>query len=125
MEHDPKLPTWVPDWRKARHDLLLTLDVFQSSFKYVGSQGGDLDPTPRFDADGRCLSIEGFVVIVLKEDCLFSDPDPKFIASKLNSRPQMELLQACLMMGCKLKNAPGGSFYATTLVGILCLETNT
>jgi hypothetical protein len=125
MEHYSKLPTWVPDWREARHDLLLTLDVFQSCFKYAGPRGGGGgDPTPHFDADGRYLSIQGFVVTVVKEEFMFSDPDPKFISSKLSSRPQMELLQACLMMGCKLKNAPGGHFYATPLKRILYSETN-
>jgi Heterokaryon incompatibility protein (HET) len=127
MEHDSKLPTWVPDWRKARHDLLLTLDVFQSCFKYAGPQGGGGggDPTPHFDGDGRYLSIQGFVVTVVKEEFMFSDPDPKFISSKLSSRPQTELLQACLMMGCKLKNAPGGHFYVTPLKRIFYSKTDT
>ena len=107
MQRHSDLPSWVPDWRNAPNNLWLTLDVFKGSFKYDRPSEIVLDPVPYFNNYGRYLSIQGFVIITIKNDFTFSDPDIKFIASKLDSRPGVELVNSFLTMGCKLKNAPG------------------
>jgi Heterokaryon incompatibility protein (HET) len=107
MEHDPALPSWVPNWRTARHDLSLTLDVFCSSFAYNGPKGESYDTSLNIDHARKILSVKGFVITTLSRSCMFFDPDPKFISTKLSSQPQKTLLHSCLMMGCKIQNAPG------------------
>jgi hypothetical protein len=107
MLHDPTLPSWVPDWRTARHDLLLTLDVFRASFKYANANTKESDRSLTFDEDGRLLIVKGFVIETFNPGFRFFPVQPDFITSKLSSTPRKELLRACLMMGCKLKNSTG------------------
>lgn len=109
MHHDAKLPSWVPDWRISRHDLLLTLDVFRTSFNYKGLKPAEYNSAPRFEEtrSGNLLYVQGYIIATFTKSFMFFPPDLKFIASKLSLQPQRDLLLACLMMGCKLKNASG------------------
>ena len=109
MQHDPSLPSWVPDWRTARHDLLLTLDIFPDSFRYSGPQPEHYQREPWFEENERLLLVKGYVIATFSRAFMFFDIEPSFIASKLDSTSQNDQLLACLMMGCKLKNVPGSS----------------
>jgi hypothetical protein len=107
MQRDPALASWVPDWRTARHDLLLTLNVFGSSFKYTGQRTENFDTVPYFDGEGKLLFVKGYVIETFTRSFTFFPVDPKYVTAKLSSRPQKDLLLSCLMMGCKVKNATG------------------
>jgi len=107
MLHDPSLPSWVPDWRTARHDLLLTLDIFPDTFKYTGPKMEISNNSIEFKENGRLLMVKGSVIATFNPGFRFFPVQPDSIISKLSSTPRKELLRACLMMGCRLKNATG------------------
>jgi hypothetical protein len=107
MLHDASLPSWVPDWRTGQHHLLLTLDVFRASFRYTNANTKEVDRSLNFEGNGRLLVVKGFVIATFTPGFRFFLIEPDFIKAKLNSTPDKELLRACLMMGCRLKNSTG------------------
>ncbi|TVY64273.1 Heterokaryon incompatibility protein 6 OR allele [Lachnellula suecica] len=113
MLHDPSLPSWVPDWRTARHDLLFTLNVFRESFRYTGPSIEISDTALKFHDNGRVLVVKGYIIAIFNPGFMFFPIQPDFITSKLSSTPRKELLRACLMMGCRLKNSAVEGFAAS------------
>jgi len=106
MEHDPALPSWAPDWRKPRQDFLLTLDTFADVFSYAKPITSAFDIRPHFTSHGKVLLVKGYILATLDPSIELVCPvSPTYIAAKLQNTPQKELLFACLLRGCKIKNA--------------------
>jgi hypothetical protein len=113
MEHGSALPSWAPDWRKPRQDFLLTLDTFECVFGYQDPTTDAFDATPHFTADGKVLLVKGYILKTLDAGIEFvGAASPTFIASKLKDTSQKDLLLACLLRGCKIKNATGESVHS-------------
>jgi hypothetical protein len=106
MEHDPALPSWAPDWRKPRQDFPLTLDTFQDVFKFAMPITTGFDITPRFTSRGNILLVSGYILATLDPSIeLLNAESATYIAAKLKTTSQKNLLLVCLLRGCKIKNA--------------------
>jgi hypothetical protein len=106
MGHDPKLPSWAPDWRKPRQDFLLTLDTFADVFSYAKPITTTFDVRPHFTTGGKVLLVKGYILATLDPSIEVIRPaSPTYIAAKLQNTPQKALLFACLSKGCRIKDA--------------------
>ncbi|KAH8591128.1 heterokaryon incompatibility protein-domain-containing protein [Bisporella sp. PMI_857] len=104
IPYESDLPSWVPDWRLSRYNLLLTLDVFKDLFWYTGPRVENYDTTPRFYSD-KILVVKGNIITTFTGDYVFSNVDRNFVSQKLDSQTPKDLLLSYLMLGCKMKTA--------------------
>jgi hypothetical protein len=124
MEHDSALPSWAPDWRKPRQDFLLTLDIFMDAFRYTSPITNSFDTTPHFSAHGKVLLVKGYILATLDPRFhLAGSASPEYIALKLRNTSKKDLLVACLLRGCKIKNATG-KFVPSNLIMLRLLIVN-